>query len=133
MDRSRVKAIVDASIDPLLTRLGIGHWRIEVGYDLREGSESFTLLGRCRRMPEYNIARIELDADALDDEQGVMRTLRHELMHIVLAPFDLYRAALQPLHDETAAAMAEVVWVHSVEKAVVNLERMYAGLTAASE
>jgi hypothetical protein len=30
MDRSEVKAIVEAEIDPLMDRLGIPHWRITV-------------------------------------------------------------------------------------------------------
>lgn len=133
MDRSQVRALVADALPGLLTRLGLAHWRVEVAYDLRADCESFAVLGRCTRIGEYNGARIELDADALATEADVLRTLRHELLHVVLAPLDLYRATLAPLFDETSSTMAEVIWSYCIEKTVVNLERMVAGLTAAEQ
>lgn len=134
MDRSEVIKIVDRSIDPLLRRFGIEHWKVEVCYDLRADNGIAHNSARCTRMADYNRAIIEFDPDQFDDEASVLRSLRHELFHVLLSPFDVYsNAAEAALHDSATTAILARVWSHSVEQAVINLERLYDGLTGVIE
>jgi CO/xanthine dehydrogenase Mo-binding subunit len=47
MDRSAVKAIIERELDPLAKKLGVGHWRLTVKFDLRDGDEDWETQGRC--------------------------------------------------------------------------------------
>ena len=127
MDRNAVEAVVDREIEGLIHRLGVAHWRIEVRYDLRDDET----LGECTRLVNYNKAIVRLNAELLDDDDAVLKTLRHELFHIVLAPFDLFiTAAADTVNESTAlAAVLDTVKHHAIEKTVINLERMYRGLS----
>jgi hypothetical protein len=131
MDRSAVKAIVDREIEPLMVRLGIPHWHVVVSYDLRADDGICRVKGRCSRAMDYNKARIEFDPDECDDEDDVLKTLRHELFHVVASPFDLYMQAADQLTKEGSPeeAILRRVFDHAVEKAMINLERMFLGLT----
>lgn len=134
MDRSAVKAIVDREIGPLMGRLGIHHWKVAVVYGPIGDDAGGTVTGQCTRLYDYNSATVALDPGAMEDEDHARRVLRHELFHVVLSPFDLYAGAVdgaglgEPLDD-----VLDRVWRHSCEKAVINLERMYDGLTEARE
>jgi hypothetical protein len=115
-----------------MERLGIAHWKVKVGYDaIAPASDGSIQKGDCTRLVDYNAAFISLNPDAFDDRDEVMATLRHELFHIVLSPYDLFSSAIDRLElpGATANVLARV-WDHSCEKAVVNLVRMFVGLTS---
>jgi hypothetical protein len=127
MDRSQVKKVVDDNINELMDKFGIPHWNLVIDYDLRDDHAT----GECTWRVDYNSATISLDVDAFKDEAHVLKVLRHELFHILLAPYSVVQNALGPLleQDPIRKAMIESVWVHSMEQAIINLERMYQGLT----
>jgi hypothetical protein len=131
MDRSAVKAIVDREIEPMMERLGVPHWQIVVSYDLRDDNGICRTKGRCTRAIDYNKARIEFDPEECEDEADVLKTLRHELFHIVASPFDLYMQAADQCtkEDSPEEAILDRVFDHAVEKVMINLERMFIGLT----
>lgn len=131
MDRSAVKAIVDREIEPLLRRLGIPHWRITVSYEpAPPDADGRYVAGHVNRRVDYDQAHVTLNPEAFDDESDVLRVLRHELMHVVLSPYDVFLNAVQSTLDGHAAAPAlQSVWTHCMERAVIHLERMYRGLT----
>jgi hypothetical protein len=129
MDRGAVAAIVGRELGPLKSRLGIDHWDIEVTYGYIEGDVGCTTKGRCRRQVDYDRATIEIDPEAHDDEADVLKTLRHELFHVVLAPYDLYTYSVDKAGlDSPINAVLDRVWGHACEKAVIRLEKMYQGL-----
>jgi hypothetical protein len=131
MNRSEVKAIVERELEPLMRKLGIPHWKIRVVFDLRNGEDEFTTCGQCTRRVDYDQAFIEFDPDSLDDEQHVLKVLRHELFHVVLVPFDIVFNALRPVldKDSTLAGAIDSIREHATEQAVINLERLWQGLT----
>jgi hypothetical protein len=132
MDRSAVQAIVDRAIGPLAGRLGIEHWSIRVSYDPEPtDSDGHLKHGECTRLVDYNSAHISLNPESFDDESAVLATLRHELYHVVLSPFDLYSSSVdRALEGEGAVReILDRVWNHACERAVINLERMFVGLT----
>jgi hypothetical protein len=135
MDRSEVKAMVEGELEPLMQRLGIRHWKVRVSYDPESvDGEGHLKHGECTRLVDYNSAHISLNPESFDDEESVMRTLRHELFHIVLSPFDLYSSSVDRA-IEVPNAVREIldrVWNHACERAVINLERMFFELTTQS-
>lgn len=135
MDRSAVKAIVDREIEPLKARLGIPHWRIVVTYgpvsDPGRVAEGHRGMAECRRAAPYERATITLDHEQHDDETEVVDSLIHELLHVVLAPFDLYRNFATKFIEvgTTADGQEDTLFAHCIEQAVRNLERMHWGLS----
>jgi hypothetical protein len=129
MDASAVRAVVAKYAQPLMEKLGIPHWSIVFHYDLREANGAFAKRGECIRQVRYDRATIRLDCEEFSDEQEVLKVLRHELIHVVLAPFDLFWHAAGACwaDDPVKAAMMDAVWDHVVEQAVINIERVCEG------
>jgi hypothetical protein len=130
VDRSRVKEIVDREIEPLMARLGLDRWSVEVKYGPIGDDQS----GRCSRLYDYERATIEFDPEKIEDEADVLKTLRHELFHVVHSPFDLYSCAVDNAGlGKTMDDVLDRVWRHACEKTVINLERLYQGLTSPAD
>lgn len=127
MDKSEVKVVVDREMRGALDRFGIGHWKVTVKY---EPPSNPAWCASCERDVDYNDATVRLDPDQHDDEAAVVRSLEHELLHIALAPFDLYREAMtQHIPNGTTEAKQEArLHAFAVEQTVINLERIVRGL-----
>lgn len=133
MDRSECKAIVEREIVGLMERLGIPHWRLVITYGPvtnRRIAAGHRGLAECIRNAPYDRATIVIDPEEHDDEAEVIKSLRHELMHVVLAPFDLYREFVSSYIDanSTQDHQEDTIFEHCIEQTVINLERMYLGL-----
>lgn len=127
MDVSEARKIVEQHISQYMQMFGVNHWKLTVSYDLREsGDGTRRTAARVEMLVDYNSAAISIDPDCCDTEEDVLRHLRHELFHVVLSPYQLYRDVTA---NGKASEAASRVWVHCDEKAVINLERMYFSLT----
>lgn len=128
MDASEVKRIIKENYESLADEIGVGHWEITYDCNALESSEAGrTISGRCRIKPAYDQAAITLDPANLDDEADAIRVLRHELLHVALAPYKLFCEAVGEyvVGDERAVRAVDVLWEYAQEQAVINLERMY--------
>jgi len=135
VDRSAVERVVSAHLPRLSAQLGLNHWEISVGYAAEPPADDGSLKrGECTRLVDYHSAHISLNSDAFADEAAVLLTLRHELFHIVLAPFDLYTSAVERIElPDIAADLLERVRDHAAERAVAGLERMWVGMMEAGD
>jgi hypothetical protein len=128
MDKSEVQSIAERELKRLSKRLGLTHWEIKLSF-LPEATDDDGLLrrGECTRLVDYYNAHISLNPEAFDDEESLVKTLRHELFHIVLAPFDLYTSLVADAveEDKIAREMLDRVRDHACEQTVVNLEIMF--------
>lgn len=111
MDRSKARAIVKNTITKMRWALQLDDWKIEIVWGriedsrIRVGNASY---GRCTADPRYHRATIELDECQFDTKVELLRTLRHEMLHIYAAEFHTYRAQVhQLLDDKTAFALDE--------------------------
>lgn len=132
MDRSKVQEIVEREIESLMRRLGIPHWNVKVRLDqIGQAPDGWRRVGQCDLRPDYNRAIVEINPDDIDDEQHLMKVLRHELFHILLSPYTVYREIVaQYVPTGTPEDRADTrAYTHFMEQAVVNLERMFQGLT----
>jgi hypothetical protein len=126
MDKSQVQAVVERELKPLIDRLGLDRWDIKVKYGPIGDDRS----GQCSRAVYYDQATISFDPELIEDEADVLKTLRHELFHIVHSPFDLYSCAVDNAGlDKPMDDVLDRIWRHACEKTVINLERMFNGLT----
>lgn len=135
MDASAVKALVARELEPLAKKLGVGHWQITASTSPKDSDGDGQILrGECNRLIDYDNAHITLNPEAFDDEGDALKTIRHELLHVVVSPFDLvWDMAKELMGDDAKAFKAlAVAWTHATEKTIINLERMYQGLTAST-
>ncbi len=131
MDQPECKTIVDNEAERLALRLGIPHWDLLIEcVPLPDDEQGWTRRGNVEIKPEYNKAHIRLNPEAFSIPPDVLKTLRHEMLHVVLSPFDQFLAIIRPVleRNKTVEKMALAAWTQSAEKAVINLERMYRGL-----
>lgn len=131
MDRSECQRIVEAHLDDYVHAFGLTGWRILVDYcGVGEpDSTGFRPDGRCHIRLEYDRAKIELSPDNFEDADTLLDVLRHELSHLVTAPFRLYRdfaGSCVPAGSPTA--QEAIVWDHADEQAVRALERLWGGM-----
>jgi hypothetical protein len=132
LDRSAVERVVRAHLPRLSGQLGLHQWEISAGYSAEPPDDDGSLKrGDCTRLIDYQSAHISLNPEAFADEAAILVTLRHELFHIVLAPFDLYTSAVERIElPEVAEELLERVRDHAIERVVAGLERMWVGLSA---
>jgi hypothetical protein len=125
MDESAVKAIVDDRLESLTELFGLYFWRIEVKFEATRRPDQWRAM--CDREVNYSRATITLDPTKFDTEDEVIKALEHELLHVVLAPFDLYRNLVtQHIGPEEVALtrVEQTAWEYMIEQQVINLERM---------
>ncbi len=123
MDRSECEALGRKHLGPLMNFLGVGEWLVTFKISRLEDDTDAT----CSRNLPYDLATVEFDPNQIKDVDHFLDVLAHELFHIVLAPFDLYRshycAALEP--KSTEDKREDVLWANSVERTILNLERLW--------
>jgi len=125
VDASVVKAIVDANVERLRDELWLNTWKIIVNYAALDGDTA----AECGLDDaDYNIAVITMDPAKFPTEKQVMQALVHELLHVTLARFDLWRdaaIALIPDHvyEDGAGKVEQRLYTHALEQAVEMLQR----------
>lgn len=125
MDASRVKATVDNNLERLRDALWLNTWKISVEYEALEGDTA----AECRLdHADYNVAVIAIDPAQLRTEKDVMQTLVHELLHVTLARFELYRLSVIELipdhvYQDGGGKVEQRLYTHALEQAVEMLQR----------
>lgn len=133
MDKSALRKLVNDHCGPLMQDFGLPHWTVTTFYDLRDWHDGLVTKATCTPRYDYCQATINFDPETFEDgdEKAVLKTLRHELFHIVLSPFNLLRRAAVDFcqNDPVKLGLLDTVWDHVIETGVIHLERMYHGLT----
>jgi hypothetical protein len=135
MDQSEARRLVEAHIEGYTAALGIAFWRLTILYepiDAEPGRvcRDHKAAGECITNVRYNRATIRLDPAQLDDAAKLLEALRHELFHVVLAPFLLYRDHYLATVERGSGAddQESRLWEFVAEQAVINLERVWEGI-----
>lgn len=125
MDKSAVKEIVDREIKGMMNMLGVVRsWRINVLYESPSNQE---WMASCERLLSYQRATIRIDPARHDTEAEVIDSLRHELIHVLLAPLDAYRDIVTAsIEADSSMDCAESrAWELAIETTVLSIERMF--------
>ena len=120
MDQSEVRFIVNEHVKPIRDALQLNDWHIDTEYTALDPGTS----ARVHMMPRYRRATIQFDPAQIVDREHVLRCLRHELLHLVLAPFDLYTCAVSEMLPEQFSKVDNQLFMDAVELVVGNLERV---------
>lgn len=120
MDKSKAEQVANANIGRIASELQLNGWRLEVSF-VPLGADNY---GSCTPDPRSCRAEIEIDPAAHDDEAGLLKTLRHELLHILNADFETYRKAVRQFVSEDAFNALDQFFEHASETLVMRLERI---------
>lgn len=118
MDTSQAREIVTAALKPMRWRLQLNMWDVDVRYRCLEDG-----LGTCTPEVKHDTAVIEIDSEEHESSDDILNTLRHELIHLMLANLETYRKAVGQLVDDKAFDALDEFWRHAVERTVLNFER----------
>lgn len=129
MEKAEAKEWADRNIESLIKEYGIPHWEVIVEWvaDKSDGAK-----GNCTASARYEHAYIELNYINIDDLKDLERILRHEIGHIVHAPFNMYRLAVEEAlkqypGSDPVRAVLDSSFDDAMELTVKNIERMHAG------
>lgn len=128
MERELAKKIIEENLKRYSHLLAVHSWSIHVFFDTIP-DEADDHHGHVRanvlRKISYNIASITFDNAKFDTEQELLNSLRHELMHITHAAFDLYYETVMNFVPEDAIPAMRRLYTHAAEQTVVHLQRMF--------
>lgn len=104
MTKDEVKAVVDRHIKQLLWDFGINMWTVTLKYVEELADETFSM--QVQVVPDYHQATISIRPDMHDTDDEVLRNLEHELLHVVLSPYDVSFDVAYQFAPSTAARHA---------------------------
>lgn len=127
MDRSAVNDLITRHANLMKEVMSLSGWDILILLDSTlAASDGWMKRGEAVWKLEYERATITLNPDALDNPVKVLDTLRHELIHLVLAPYyQIYDiAAVAGEGNEKLVTLTDHIYTRSMEQAVLAVERM---------
>ncbi|MBD2119351.1 hypothetical protein [Trichocoleus sp. FACHB-262] len=124
MDKSKVKEVVDTNILKMMRQLGVQAWKVAVLY---EPTGNPNWVASCTRQLPYQSAVIRIDPHMAESEADVLNSLRHELIHVLLAPLDAYRdVVISNIEaDSPMDAAEDRAWTMAIETCVLAVERIF--------
>ncbi len=110
-----------AAIPAMKHRLGLHDWHIEVLW----GKTEADVRGVCTATPRYRTATIRIDETEHDDGESVLRTLRHEMLHIATSEFEpMYDGAIALARSDGERELIQCLHQECGDRLVLMLERM---------
>jgi hydroxymethylpyrimidine/phosphomethylpyrimidine kinase len=124
VDASKCREIVDAHILAMMRQLGVQAWKVSVLY---EPTGNPNWVASCTRQLPYQSAVIRIDPHMAESEEDVLDSLRHELIHVLLAPLDAYRDVVTSNieADSPMDAAEDRAWTQAIETCVLAVERIF--------
>lgn len=126
MDTSEARRLTNEHLPWLIWALQLQKWTVEVSFG-HVGSGRMSdnqRMGVCEAQPGQNLVAITIDPEQHDSEQELIRTLRHELLHVFHADHDtLNRVIAQHVNDEAESAIGKLLDV-CAEQIVRRIETM---------
>lgn len=124
MDKSTAKLIIDDRLKPMRNAMQLNQWTIDVVWGHIDGEAGGQVKGQCTADPKYMRASIELDPESHADEADLLRTLRHELLHIFHAEYQLYRRQVGHVVSDTTFDGLDEAYQQASERTVWMMEQM---------
>ncbi len=132
MTKDEVQAIVERYAPEMVDRMRLNDWNLQMFYDAAppasesHQAEGGVMRGWCHCLPEYRLAEIHLICPNFKTAEAIMRTVRHELLHVLIAEIDaLADVGYAACGDNIPACqMLDRVRLHTHERIVRSLERL---------
>lgn len=123
LSRREASKLVEREILRLLKVLHLEDWRVEGCLGRAGGCDSIAEVGA---LDEYKVASITVDPERHDSLDEISESVRHEVFHLLLAPFQAYRAALKDANGEDFKDLPSL-WDRCEEDVIRRLERTSLG------
>lgn len=129
MNESEARELVKDNMLDMMRAMGISAWVVDVSYgDLNSHErDGFKRQMSSDMQPRYEHAVIKIDPESIDTATYLLHCLRHELIHIMLAPFWSYdddvRQMMPPLDSMHIRALDQF-YHDRYEALVLRVERM---------
>lgn len=121
MDRTEAKAIIEKHARFMQWDMQLQKWEIEISLDVIDGGDR----AECAADNSYTRALITIDYTKADTEADLLASLRHELIHVLHAPFETFRRAVRQLvDDENAWHAVDHVYEAAAEQTRSAIENM---------
>jgi len=115
-----VKAVTSKFIDRWKYLLSIEEWDIQLRYiNLEDGT-----LGECSVEPAHKAAVVLIDVGKHKNKNQLLDTIRHEMIHIVHAHFESYRASISKYLLPSVADVADDIFFIGAEDTVLKVEHL---------
>jgi len=115
-----IKAVTAKWVNHWKFLLGIDDWDVVFRYaKLEDGT-----LGECGVEAVHKSAGITVDIEKHKNKQELLETIRHELIHIMHAEFELYRNATIKYLTPNMIDMADDIYSIGAEGLVLKVEHM---------
>ncbi len=129
MNKSTIKKLTNHYLAPVKHALGLSNWTTVIMFDLISPLDDNGLIAKaeCRKDLDYRKATIRFNTPQIADKQDFLDCLVHELAHLLLAPYDLFRQVVREYFDhrqdgnEGADAIGRV-WTHACELTTTQVE-----------
>ena len=121
MDKSEIREVVNDALRPMRAALNLNGWFM----NFKIASLEPNFIAECSADPNYSKATLTFDVNGFNNESELLTTLLHEMLHVALAKFELYRKAVRPLIDgDRFWTSLDEVYTHAQEDTVRQLEDM---------
>lgn len=125
LNRPDAKAIVDRTFWDMQRALGLADWKLKVEWRKLDPNTK----GQARLTPRYGHGTVAFDENEHDEEKDLLRSVRHELLHVLVAEHDPLRDVAHCLADsKTEHDLVNCTEQECAERMVLQLERTLDGL-----
>ncbi len=129
LSTDEARKIINDAIDPMRHVLWLGQWHMDLSY----GRLDDGVMGQCRIHLTHQRAEIQFDPQSHKTKEDLLDTLRHELLHLVIAYFDHARTTVAQYLQGDPFDACDVGFTLGAEHSVRGMERVLdaCGLTPA--
>jgi hypothetical protein len=120
MNEHEVRGIVKAHIKQMRWLLQLQDWDIKVAIQRIDQHET---IADVEYRTAYRLAVMRVDPSRCDGRTALLESVRHELIHLLLADYLTYKTTVNRMLTAEQASALEVVWQHAEERTVGNIER----------
>jgi len=119
MDKSDALNIAREALGPMLSALSLTHWTINLTADSEDDHETLASVSFNHL---YASATINIDPNKLSNPTAILASLRHELIHLLLSPYDMPETLLPECTEAPITPTLLKSLEHANELSILNLE-----------
>jgi len=118
MNEQETRKIVDKHLRLMRWALQLQDWGMNISYEDKESPAEANV------KPDYEIASINIDPAKHNTKEEVLRDLRHEMIHILAAPFILYEQLVDECVDDKNRRVLRRYFTYALEQHCLAIENL---------
>jgi predicted SprT family Zn-dependent metalloprotease len=122
MDKSQCQQLVEEHLYSMSRFMSICEWTITASSEPKSSNKKFMRAARVDSRLDYLTATITLNPEAYQDDDDFLDSLYHELCHLVIAPFDLYRETAREATADGANNSLDRIYTYAMERVIKTME-----------